>query len=270
MQTYGITTMNKFLIWFALIMVILLSFSAITGCEFDSGDNETEKVSLWSCREPNKWNGGPPSTEWPCTEIIDFGSQTALDELTLRIGEWQTSKGDQTRYQVLEHEDVLWQSYKYDQPPWKESIGVDVTLLRQYMKSNTTNGETQSIWLLLMHSENSQIPYYPLSLHYPARGWEVGDEGNTEVTFNHPSWHDDLKNPCLRLSKLVVSKGTDEHRMVLYFYLDDDQSSPEMNGIIRVSTNMPSNTDKHYEQTEDTLKEFLATIFPYLFEPTKN
>jgi len=277
---------------FTLIIILLLAFNVIAGCGFYTGNDETGLVSLWSCRE-SEWS--PTSEEWRCKSKIDFSNQAALDTLPLEIEGWQTYEGDQALSQVLEHEDQLWQKINHDRPSWLEITGADTFLLRQYVKSNVNSG-TQSVWLLIMYSEGPQNLNYPLEIFYPSQGWGIFDESHhNEIQVTHPSWHEDLQGTCIRASKLVVGKvwwhddfsgidsetaidmleqarkeGTAEHRMALYFYIDDDPATPEVNGLIRVSTNMPAYSNNYYKQTEDTLKEYLATIFPYVFEPIKN
>jgi len=190
---------------------------------------------------------------------MDLSSSEQLKKLPTKFGDW-TGRDD-------------------DVSSIEQFLEAGCLLIRSYSKPALV----QPIFFLIMQSD-FKSSFHPPIVCYPALGWTIEEEGEetipiADTTWAHkPSaeWPSVTRNPesssyirdSLLAKKLVVFKGTKddikERRVVLYFYLKDNQLISDRVTMMRVSALAPLSGS--YDEILNIEREFISDIFPHLFE----
>ncbi|MFC1937294.1 exosortase-associated EpsI family protein [Chloroflexota bacterium] len=197
----------------------------------------------------------------PVLPKFDFTSNEQLSKFPTEIAGWTGSDFDTSRVE--------------------EILKPDVILMRAYSKP----GLYQPVFLLLIHSR-SRTSFHPPPVCYPALGWTIEEEAIEPVSLEmtgwaaepfkeeipsvarHPEYRGEYYVGGVPARKLVVFKQSGERvterRVVLYFYLKDDEVSSSRMTMIRLSALAPLSGS--YDEILNSEKELIIDAFPHMFE----
>ena len=180
--------------------------------------------------------------------------------------------GNTEHMQAFPNQIGEWSGYDYKTERLREALGADVLLMRAYSHPN----QDQPLFFLIMQSYN-RSSFHPPIVCYPALGYTIEGESREIVTVHNVSWLEDpwptdtkSNETILPVKKLVVVKQAadtgraTERWVVLYFYVKEPPWSSHTITMVRVEALAP--TDGAYEESLTVSKEFMAEIFPRMFD----
>ncbi len=176
---------------------------------------------------------------------LDFGSAEHLDAFPREIGEWE--------------------GYDYDTAGVKQQLGADVALLRGYGRP----GLYQPIFFLIMQAK-TESSFHPPAICRLAQGYKIQEQGKEQVVVTDSSWVEPSSSSMSIPVELMVSSKESggkvtERRVALYCYMKGNQFTSDAVTMIQVEALAP--VEGPYDGILGVEKEFLATAFPFMFEP---
>jgi hypothetical protein len=176
--------------------------------------------------------------------------------------------GKSEHVSALPHQLGVWQGYDYDTTRAKESLGTEVMLLRGYDRP----GLYQPIFFLLIQAK-TESSFHPPPICYTGMGYEIEEEGKEQILVKEESWAEttSLSSMSIPMTRIVIFKKSGgkvkERRVALYCYVKGNQFTSDTITMIRVEGLAP--IEGSYEGILNMEKDFIASVIPYLFEPSR-
>jgi len=197
---------------------------------------------------------GAQENRTPVLSKLDLKSSESLRKFPTEFGDWSGSD--------------------YETADVEAYLNADCVLMRAYSKP----GLYLPVFLLILQSE-LHSSFHPPPVCYPLLGYTIEEEDTVTITIETEweegkEWPSITKSPQYRpldlmiAKKLVIYKGPEEditeRRVVLYFYLKDNQLISNRVTMIRVSALVPLTGS--YDDIMNIEREFIQEAFPYMFE----
>ncbi|MFO8011266.1 MAG: exosortase-associated EpsI family protein [Dehalococcoidia bacterium] len=210
--------------------------------------------------------------------VDDDLSRDRGNELTVNVSH---DLGDAEELNQFPDRIDRWVGIDKDVGGWKQSLGADTVINRNYIDENPFD----PVFLLIMQSSD-RTSFHPPTVCYPAIGYTIEEEGKAIVRVTDTSWvaklyeidpekvarwvKGEVSIDCGEISvkKLLVRNGEGERRVVIYFYIKESGINGETIDMVRVSTVAPSSGD--YDASLARCQEFMGEVIPLLFEPDKS
>ena len=213
--------------------------------------------------------------------FIDSELNRASEGRATVLAKMDLSNSEQLRKFPTEIGD--WRGSDFDTTAVERFLNPDCLLMRSYSKP----GLFQAIFFVVSQSKlKSSI--HPPSDCYPSLGYTIEEEGQERIPIVNTGWAAKppqdwpsiYKNPeygtlyfwgSIPAKKLVVFRQSNgeviERRVVLYFYMKDNELTSTRMTLIRISALAPLTGS--YDNIMNIEKEFVSDAFPHMFEVSK-
>jgi hypothetical protein len=184
--------------------------------------------------------------EIPVRTIADFASPDVVASIPRQIGKWQGSD--------------------YDASQFKELLGADAIVLREYTPSTFT----QPLFFTVVQARTDSS-FHPSKVCLGGQGFVVQEEAKETISIDDATWVAGAKSASIPVAKLVVTKNssdgqTVERRVILFFYAKGNQFYKDYVTMIQVEALAPLRGS--YEATLNEEKSFVSEAVPLLFGPS--